>query len=866
MKRVVFGYDGGFPLEQETLIQIQAAYEEDMLEALFTLWGLSTKERYKINIPESSSDEDGWLIMPKEILLRGIGKEDSSSDSDNDSEENDDVKVTKLQLIRVSYFTGGQSVLIEDKRLSDGKLPYSEGTINKVYEEFVGKLVADNTQNSLKLSTFKPLTSISEIDEKADNNTTQINAIKEDYLPRDGSKPMTGDLDLGSDNDLIFKKVNSSSIDYISYEDSNLTGKPNIPPPGVFDFVANQAKGEKGNAWIRSGGVITNKLGVGVTQPSKSLEVNANNDSVKLDNLAEVNSQTPLVIDSQGNVGKNTNGITSANFIPGMIMMWSGNVDNVPTGWILCDGNGGTQINGLIIPDLRGRFVIGFSRNSSTSPTNNPSKTAENYGRIHNKGGLRDVALSSSEIPAHNHKMKLTSGAFFPTKTRNPGGSGEGGRRTMDEVQDNSAFTDNNTGGGQSHENRPPYYVLAFIMYVGEFNQNPLARITYADGSTAQKSETVPLGETFIVGLDATTSSDPDGDDIVKYYWWKCFEQDDWVEIGNNTSGILNFEIPSGRYGLHYFGVQVEDSQGNKSKWPPEDNGIKYRINRPIIITPPTESFITVTPSDVTFLPTNNPDVYSSNIFTINASPGWRVSQNFSDITVNPSSSSTSGQRSVTLTARLSDGNAPIGQITFETTDGKKSVQLKWEGLCFDLESDILMASGQSKKLKNIVIGDEVRVYNFTNPLSSINQESSLLTDLMKGATKGTSKVVDFGTQTVEEYRKITLVNGKILNVTASHPILASKDNNEVSWLLPDDLRGGYFVVDDNGKLVEIESKRTVKSSLDIGVLQLENGDNYFVNDVMVHNANIIRAVAREVNNILPQPIDTINDKVIKIV
>ena len=27
--------------------------------------------------------------------------------------------------------------------------------------------------------------------------------------------------------------------------------------------------------------------------------------------------------------------------------------------------------------------------------------------------------------------------------------------------------TINNTGGGKAHENRPPYYALAFIMYIG---------------------------------------------------------------------------------------------------------------------------------------------------------------------------------------------------------------------------------------------------------------------------------------------------------------------------------------------------------------------------------------------------------------
>jgi len=38
--------------------------------------------------------------------------------------------------------------------------------------------------------------------------------------------------------------------------------------------------------------------------------------------------------------------------MPGMIMLWYGSIDSVPSGWAYCDGTNGT-------PDLRGRFVCG---------------------------------------------------------------------------------------------------------------------------------------------------------------------------------------------------------------------------------------------------------------------------------------------------------------------------------------------------------------------------------------------------------------------------------------------------------------------------------------------------------------------------
>ena len=50
-------------------------------------------------------------------------------------------------------------------------------------------------------------------------------------------------------------------------------------------------------------------------------------------------------------------GSSAISLIPkGLICMWSGAVANIPDGWSLCDGGGGT---GDLRPDLRGRFIVG---------------------------------------------------------------------------------------------------------------------------------------------------------------------------------------------------------------------------------------------------------------------------------------------------------------------------------------------------------------------------------------------------------------------------------------------------------------------------------------------------------------------------
>ena len=56
------------------------------------------------------------------------------------------------------------------------------------------------------------------------------------------------------------------------------------------------------------------------------------------------------------------------------IIMWSGTAADIPTGWALCDGTGGT-------PDLTDRFILGAGKAyqpgaTGCAATDNPSVTA----------------------------------------------------------------------------------------------------------------------------------------------------------------------------------------------------------------------------------------------------------------------------------------------------------------------------------------------------------------------------------------------------------------------------------------------------------------------------------------------------------
>ncbi|GAA4276751.1 phage baseplate protein [Aquimarina mytili] len=144
----------------------------------------------------------------------------------------------------------------------------------------------------------------------------------------------------------------------------------------------------------------------------------------------------------------------------GLISMWSGN--EIPTGWALCDGTNGT-------PDLRGRFIVGLNENNN------------DYNKIGNTGGSEKVQLKVQEIPAHNHTGNTSEIADHTHNISHPASGNDSGNglktitmdgethgalntKTKPAGKHKHSFTTNQTGGNQSHENRPPYFVLAYIM------------------------------------------------------------------------------------------------------------------------------------------------------------------------------------------------------------------------------------------------------------------------------------------------------------------------------------------------------------------------------------------------------------------
>lgn len=151
----------------------------------------------------------------------------------------------------------------------------------------------------------------------------------------------------------------------------------------------------------------------------------------------------------------------------GIISMWAGGVDDIPSGWHLCDGTNGT-------PDLRDRFIVAAGNSYSSghiggSLTYTPTITVNGSGTGVQVGYH---TLTEAEIPPHSHRMQNMHYQGNPDNwdawnTVLSGGNDLWSGATGGGQGHNHPITDNghaHTASASAIDSRPPYYALAFIM------------------------------------------------------------------------------------------------------------------------------------------------------------------------------------------------------------------------------------------------------------------------------------------------------------------------------------------------------------------------------------------------------------------
>ena len=260
-----------------------------------------------------------------------------------------------------------------------------------------------------------------------------------------------------------------------------------------------------GSAWVaESGATARTSLGLGT---AATLDV-----GTSASNIVQLNgsAQLPAVDGSL---------LTGIVAIPtGAILLWSGSTGSIPSGFVICDGTNST-------PDLRDRFIVGagntyavdatggantvtlseaelaahthsvsgttvsdgahthnvsgntsntgaHTHSGSTSNTGGHSHNSDNAGGQNSSPFLEDSFVSkavsvnqsspspvstTSNAGSHSHNFNTNSdGAHSHTLT---GTADTAGAHTH-----TFSTTSGSTGSATAHENRPPYYALAYIM------------------------------------------------------------------------------------------------------------------------------------------------------------------------------------------------------------------------------------------------------------------------------------------------------------------------------------------------------------------------------------------------------------------
>jgi len=164
---------------------------------------------------------------------------------------------------------------------------------------------------------------------------------------------------------------------------------------------------------------------------------------------------TPLA--PTASAGTNTTQLATCAFVltnsvpSGAILLWSGSVASIPSGWLLCNGSSGT-------PDLRNKFIVGAGDTYAVGATGG-SADAVVPSHTH-------TATSVVADPGHLHSTGSGGGNSSPAGLTAPSGTPISPSAT-NTATSTTGITVGTTitaaGVSATNANLPPYYALCYI-------------------------------------------------------------------------------------------------------------------------------------------------------------------------------------------------------------------------------------------------------------------------------------------------------------------------------------------------------------------------------------------------------------------
>lgn len=523
----------------------------------------------------------------------------------------------------------------------------------------------------------------------------------------------------------------------------------------------------------------------------------------------------------------------------GMVAIW-GKPAPFPEGWEEYKPLRGKMPVGLFNPTLDERSDIedGDGGNNVTYYRDSIGSVVYPFDTFGNTGGRVGKTLSTQELPPHFHHKPNSKFKSFVAGSGDYGNDSSTGTGT--DGGDNSQMAIGNLGAnyntngdaleqtvgdGKSFVLLNPYRVVNFIEYTGR-----------------PSDKTAPTAPTLMVSSIDTTS--------VSLNWSGATDEfgvTDYIVYGNAISpfsvgNVFNRTIYGLAPGTSYtFYVKAKDEAGNLSA----DSNIVSVTTSVIDLTQPS------VPNYINgFLEERNQiyiewgaalaneNVVSYEIYRSTAGGNYSL-RDTTSASVNSFYDTGAYNTTYYYKVRAKNSIGNVSEFTSEvvvTTDPNS-------GSCFDVESLVTMVSGQSKKLKNVVIGDQLQGFSFPNEVDESEGDYMSWSGKLSEATKVEVTVVNKITSIQPNYYEIKAADTTTVRATAFHPLLVTEDGENVQWVCVKNITPNMLLIDKTGKIKPIESILFKDEPLEVALLDVESVDSYVISGIVAHNLKPIEEI-----------------------